>query len=76
LEYTIRKVYENKEGLELNGTHQHDDDDDVNILGGNTNIIDKNTEPLLDASKEDGLEVNANYRTEPLYTASPYNKPE
>jgi hypothetical protein len=33
--------------------------DDVNILGDNVDTINKNTETVIDASKEDGLEVNA-----------------
>jgi hypothetical protein len=45
--------------LKLNGTHQLlTYADDVNLLGDNIDIINRNTETLIDASKEVGLEVN------------------
>jgi hypothetical protein len=62
VQYSTRKAQENKEGLEINtnGTHQLlGYADDVNLLGKNIKIIKKNTEALLDVSKEDGQEVNA-----------------
>jgi hypothetical protein len=47
--------------LKLNGTHQFlVYADDVNILGENKHTIEKKTEALVFASKETGLEVNAN----------------
>jgi hypothetical protein len=46
--------------LKLNATHQLlVYASDVNILGGSTHTMKKNTEALVAASKETGLEVNA-----------------
>jgi hypothetical protein len=59
LEYAIRKVQENQVGLKLNGTHQLlAYADDVNLLGDNIGTINKNTETLIDATKDIGLKIN------------------
>jgi hypothetical protein len=48
-----------QEKLKLNGTHQLlAYADDVNLLGGNIDTIEKNTETLIVVSREVGLEIN------------------
>ena len=59
LEYAIRRVQVNQDSLKLNGTHQLLGYADGNILGRSVHAIKKNTEALVVASKETGLEVNA-----------------
>jgi hypothetical protein len=56
----FRKVQVNQDGLKLNGTHQLlVYADDVSILGGSIHTVKENAEALIVASKEIGLEVNA-----------------
>jgi len=60
LEFAIRRVQINQDGLKLNGTHQLlAYADDVNILGGSIHSLKENAEALVAATKEIGLEVNA-----------------
>jgi hypothetical protein len=60
LERAIGKVQENQVGLKLNGPHQllvcaYD----MNPHGDNIDTMKKDTETLIDASKDVGLKVNA-----------------
>jgi hypothetical protein len=60
LEYAVGLVQANWDGLILNGAHQLlVYADDVNMLYGSVQTIKKNTHALVVASKETGLEVNA-----------------
>jgi hypothetical protein len=52
-------VQEKQVGLKLNGTHQLlAYADDINLLRGNIDTVEKNTELLFDASKQVGSEIN------------------
>ena len=60
LEYTVRRVQVNQDDLRLNGAHQLPVyADNVNMVGGSVHTIKENVEALIVATKEIGLEVNA-----------------
>jgi hypothetical protein len=60
LEYATGKFHENQVGLKLNGIHQLlAYADGVNLLGDSIDTIKKNTETVINTSKEVGLETNA-----------------
>jgi biotin operon repressor len=60
LEYAIRIVQENQVGQTLSRMHQLlVCTDNVNILGDYINTTKKHIETLIDATKEDGIEVNS-----------------
>ena len=53
LEYAIRRVQVNQNGLKLNGTHHFlAYADDVNILGGSIQTVKEYSEALVVATKE------------------------
>jgi hypothetical protein len=58
LEYAIRKVQEDQIRLELKGTLLVYADV-INLLGSDVDTIRENTETLLEASSDVGLEINA-----------------
>lgn len=62
-EYSNRKAQENREGLEVNGTHQllQVCVDGVDSLVVHTFIVKKYTEVVLVAHKVAGSEVNSKY---------------
>jgi len=60
LEYAIRRVQVNHDGLKLNGTHQLlAYADNVNILGGSIHTLKEKAEALVAATWEIGLELSA-----------------
>jgi len=60
LDYTIRRVRVNQDGLKLNGTHQLlAYANDINILGGSIHKLKENAEALVAATRKIGLELNA-----------------
>jgi retron-type reverse transcriptase len=59
LEHAVRRDLENQEGPKFKGTQQLVAyADDVNIVGENIDTIEKNTQALIDASNQFGLEFN------------------
>ena len=60
LQYAIRRVYENRIGLELNGKHQLlVYADEFNMLGENLQTMRENTEIFIKARKDISFEVNS-----------------
>jgi hypothetical protein len=60
LAYGMRNVKENQVGFEWNGMHQLlVYADDINLLGDSVNTTQENSETLLEASRDIGLEINA-----------------
>jgi hypothetical protein len=70
LEHAIKKVKENQERLELNGTNRLVVyAEDANLLSENINTLNKDTDALLDARK---AQSRNKYRERQVYThASP-----
>jgi hypothetical protein len=74
LEYAITKVVQNQVSLDLNGTHQLlIYADDINLLGDSINTIKENTESLLEASRNVGLEINSERTKYMIMSRHPYS---
>jgi hypothetical protein len=58
VDYAIRRVQVNQDGMKLNGTHQLLIFSDVNMLGGSVHTVTKYTKPLFVGIKEICLDVN------------------
>jgi hypothetical protein len=58
-EYAIRRVQENQVSSQLNGTYQLLPYVGINFLGEWINTIKEHMETLLEASRDVGLEINA-----------------
>jgi hypothetical protein len=55
LEFAFRKLQGNRDGLESKGTYQFlVCAGDLDLLGGNVGITERNTEAILYVGKEDG----------------------
>ena len=62
LQYAIRRVQVNQDGMKLNGTHHllvYADDVNIHVLGGSVHTVKKKAEALVLVTKENILEVNA-----------------
>jgi hypothetical protein len=60
LEYAMRRVQVNQDGLKLRGKHQRLlYAVDVSMLGGFVRALKRNTDVLIVAGKENGLDINA-----------------
>jgi len=73
VQYAIRRVQVNQDGLKLNGTHQLlVYADDTNKWDRSVHTIKKNAGALVVASKKTGLEINAD-KTKYMVTSQNWN---
>ena len=74
LEYAIRRVQVNQDGLKLNGIHQLlAYDNDVIILRRSIHTLKENAEALVTVTRENGLEVSAD---KTKYMVNNFNNPK